>query len=271
MKQILFIVILLLSTVESFACDCDPPNPGFEFQDAIYVFEGKVSKKAYSLDKQTFTITFDIIKHYKDGEKPKSLDFKLSSEAIFTNIRTSCDWSIGENETWLIYVKKRKGILTFSYNCSNSRQIDKRLITEREQKMLDIGNEFNPDDFVSFNNAKPAVNIDSIFKTGKIKDYENSRTHLNVMIDKDGNLIQAVPKRISKYKFDELYLLPIGLSINETALLTEFEKDALELVSKIKKWKISGYGNTKYTQSQIFNMSVKFDLELKKWTYFLFD
>lgn len=65
MKKTIFLVICIFSFFKTNACDCETPKPIVEFISSEYVFEGKVISKVYAKDSLTFTVTFDITKHYK--------------------------------------------------------------------------------------------------------------------------------------------------------------------------------------------------------------
>ncbi|MCX7549889.1 hypothetical protein OS191_03410 [Xanthomarina sp. F2636L] len=165
-----------------------------EFYTAEYVFEGKAVSKIYASDSLTYTITFDISKHYKNGDNLKTLEFTLKSEGKYTGVFTSCDWNVKKNENWLIYAHFRNDKLTFGFHCTNSRSIDKRTISEKEQRVLDNGDSFKLEKYIyfvekDFNYPQPITNTDSILKLGKIKNYEKPHSFLRLLIDKNGNLI----------------------------------------------------------------------------------
>jgi len=186
-KRILTIVTILISTL-TYACSCDSINPIIEFYASEYVFEGKIISKIYAKDSLTYKVTFDISKHYKKGDFPKTLEFDLTSEGEVTGLWTSCDWNAKNNQNWLVYVHKYNGNLSFSRICSNSQVIDHRPISLVEQKMLDNGNSFNIEDYIfehesGFNHCKNITDIKSILEKGKVKNNKIQSTLLNVFID----------------------------------------------------------------------------------------
>lgn len=130
-----YFFLLFFCFIKVNACDCQTPNSLLEFYEAEYVFEGTITSKIYAKDLQTYTVTFDISKHYKNGAKPETLNFILKSEEKYTNESSSCDWSVGVNEEWLVYAHLGNGeLLHFDGICSNSRRIDLCPISESDQK-----------------------------------------------------------------------------------------------------------------------------------------
>jgi hypothetical protein len=170
MKKTIFLVVLIFSFFKTNACSCDIPKPILEFESAEYVFEGKVISKIYAKDSLTYTVTFDITKHYKNSDYLKTLEFKFKSEEKYTGEWTSCNWNVNKNENWLVYAYYWKDKLTFGYYCSNSKPIGERIISEKEQKILNNGNEFEIDKYTftnldgHFTDAKPKINLDSILR-----------------------------------------------------------------------------------------------------------
>lgn len=270
-KRILTILTILISAL-TFACDCDDINPILEFYSSEYVFEGKIISKVYANDSLTYKVTFDISKHYKKGDLPKTLEFDVTAEGKYTGQWTSCDWRANKNQTWLVYAYKYKGNLTFSGMCSNSKVIDYRPISLREQKMLDNGNSFELENYIyqfehNFNYTKPISNIDSILKTGKIKDYERPFTWLKLYIDKNGNLNSVTTHIGYQIKTDSIFNLPTEFKIKLRKPLTEFEKDAIELVKRIPKWEIKKHKKTNIAVPYIRHLTIEFDKEKKEWKY----
>lgn len=242
------------------ACDCDVPKPILEFQSSNYVFEGKVISKTYSSDSLYYTVTFEIFKHYKEGETPKNLKFTFKSESEFTGEWTSCDWSVEKDETWLVYAKNRNEKLTFGYFCSNSKPIGKKEIPIRERKILDQANQFDINNYIftsidgHFTNSKPKIELDSLLERYSHKQYGKSysenRVDIVVDIDENGNLLAAnlTSKEHSKIEFseasDSIYNLDKPKNIKIRKPETEFEKDMLEVASKLRKWDITYLSQT---------------------------
>lgn len=272
MKKIIATLILTLFFTRAFSCDCDVPKPALDFFSAEYVFEGKAVSKVYSSDSLTYKITFDISKHYKKGNEPKTLEFTLNSEGLYTGIWTSCDWNVTIGENWLVYAKRRNNKLTFGYFCSNSRPIDKRIISEKEKRVLDNGNSFKLENYIyfvenDFNYPNPLTNIDSILNLGKIKHYEKPHTFLRLLIDDKGQLKKVTTNRDFEIKTDTLFNLPTEFNISIKKPLTEFQKDAIELVSKISKWQIKRHKESNIPVNSIRGFSITFDNETQKWKY----
>ena len=261
MKKTIFLVIFIFSFFKSNACSCQIPKTIVEFESSEFVFEGKVISKVYSKDYLTYTITFEILKQYKGSKNPKTLKFTLKSEEKYTGEWTSCDWHVNKNENWLVYAYYLNDKLTFSYYCSNSKPIGKRIISESEQKILDNGNEFNIDKYTftnldgHFTNAKPKVDLDSILRNYKNKNYGEkyieNRVDIVVDIDKNGNLISA--NLISKEHMnkenneviDSIYNLNKPKNIEIRKAKTNFEIDILKIVKDLKIWEKTFIEGTK--------------------------
>jgi thiol-disulfide isomerase/thioredoxin len=281
-KRILSILIILISNL-TFACDCDEINPIIEFYSSEYVFEGKIISKIYAKDSLTYKVTFDISKHYKNGDFPKTLAFDVAAEEEYTGQGTSCDWSARKNQNWLVYAYKYKGNLTFSGMCSNSKVINNRPIGLREQKMLNNGNSFKIEDYIfeyesGFNYCKNVTDIKPILEKGKIKDYENETTLLikgnkalttllNVFIDKKGNLKSVTRRKELVRKKDSIFNLITEIEDANSKPITEFEIDAIELIKKVKKWEIKQQNQSGITVPYIRHIWVNFDLKTSKWSY----
>jgi hypothetical protein len=243
------------------ACSCETPKPIIEFESSEFVFEGKVISKVYAKDSLTYTVTFDIKKHYKKSDRPKTLEFKFKSEGKYTGEWTSCDWNVNKSEKWLVYAYYWKNKLTFDYYCSNSKPIGKRIISKREQKTLENGNEFEIDKYTftnldgHFTNAKPKINLDSILRYYKNKNYgekyKENRVDIVVDIDKKGNLISA--NLTSKEHMivenneviDSIYNLNKPTNIEVRKPKTNFEVDILKIVKDLKIWEKTFIEGTK--------------------------
>ena len=272
MKKIIITLILVLFFTRTFACSCEWPKPALEFYSSEYVFEGKAVSKEYTSDSLTYTISFEILKHYKNGDYPKKMDFTLKSEGKYTGEWTSCDWNVEIGENWLVYTNYRNGKLTFGYYCSNSKPIDKRIISEKEQRVLDNGNSFAIDNYIyfgenNFNYSKPLTNIDSILSLGKVKNYENPHAYLKLLIDEKGYLKKVTTLRSYDIKTDSIFNLPAEFNVSIKKPFTEFQKDAIDLVSQISKWEIKRYKTSNIPVTYIRGFSIAFDNETQKWKY----
>lgn len=273
MKKITFTLIISLLFTKAFACSCTVPKPALEFYSAQYVFEGKVISKVYASDSLNYTVTFDISKHYKNGSKPKTLEFTFKSEGKYTGEWTSCDWNVNIDDTWLVYAEIYKDKLTFGYYCSNSKPLDNRVISESEQLVLENGNSFKIENYIygyehGFNDTKPITNVDSILKKGKIKKYEKPHSYLRLLIN-DKGLLQTVTINTNYYQVqrDSIFNLPKSLNTVNSKPLTEFQKDAIELVSQISKWEIMRHKDSNIAVNYIRGISISFDEKTGKWKY----
>ena len=262
MKHI-YLILSFLFTSFTFACVCDTLNPALEFYSAEYVFEGTIVSKVYAKDFQTYTATFEISKHYKDGAKPETLSFIMKSESQYTNEWTSCDWSVKNGQKWLVYAHLGNDkLLYFDAMCLNSKNIDYYATIDSKQKILDNGNEFEIQDYIyyleyGFTTPKPITNVDSIIKTAKIKEYKNTFTVIKLHVDDKGVLQSVVSYRnYAAIKKDKIFNLPYAIEVIEYPSLSDFEKEAIEVAKKIKKWEIKYHKKTKipvsYFKSVIF-------------------
>ncbi len=279
MKKSLIILIFLF-TIKTLACDCQDVNPVIEFYESDYVFVGKIISKTYAKDSLTYKVTFNISKHYKNGDFPKELEFELNSEGKFNSEgkyigkASNCDLQAEKGEVWLVYTRRYKGELQFGSMCSNSKNLNYRKIGINEQRILNSGNSFKLENYIydyvyenGFNYTKPISNIDSIFQKGKIKDYEKPFTWLNLLIDKKGNLKYVTTYTGYQLKFDSIFNLPTEFKIKLRKPLTEFEKDAIKLVKKIKKWEIKRHEKINIPVFYIRHLTIEFDKEKKIWKY----
>ena len=251
----------MFSYFKASACSCDIPKSIVEFQSAKYVFEGKVISKIYSSDSLTYTVNFKISKHYKNSDNPKSLKFLFQSEGKYTGNFSSCDWSVSKNEKWLIYAYYQKGSLTFRYYCSNSMPFKKN-ISKKEKIILENANQFEINKYTftkffdgNFTKTNPMIDLDSIFKKyGKKKygkHYNENRVDIVVDIDKNGNLLASNLTSnghmgiVKNQTIDSIYDLNKPKNIEIRKPKTEFEKDIIKIVKKLKKWKTTYIKGTK--------------------------
>ena len=271
MKSIYTFLIILFSYC-CFACECNIPRTIEEFTTSEYVFEGIISSKTYSKDFLKYTITFDIYKHYKKGDYPQQISFTLTSESRFKKIRTSCDWSVGINEKWLVYVNRSSdGELYFSKHCSNSQQINFPLYY-RYQRWLDNARNLKLDDFIYQNEFRTNFSVsyapvDSIFKNGLIKEYDDKYTGLYLLIDKEGNLKSANIQNQLIPVYDSIYNLQKDIQIDPIVKLSEFTKDAIDLILMVKKWEIRRILISKIPVSYFQFIGIYYDSNEKKWKY----
>ncbi|QHI34987.1 hypothetical protein IMCC3317_03330 [Kordia antarctica] len=273
MKYIVIITTLLFTSV-AFACSCDSPNPALEFYDSEYVFERTVISKIYAKNFQTYTVTFDISRHYKNGATPETLSFILKSESKYTNEWTSCDWSVQSDQKWLVYAYLGNDeLLNFDGICSNSRRIDCYPTNDSKQKILDNGNDFVLGNYIyrheyGFTHPKPITEIDSIIELGKKQIYKNTFAVVKMYVDKNGNLQGVInSKNYSAFKIDKIFNLPYEYNPKEKIELSEFEKEAIEVAKKIKKWEIKYHKKTGLAVAYITSIIFQYDTISMKWSY----
>lgn len=273
MKTLYPLLIIFLFCIKSYACDCNIPPLVEEFSTSDYVFEGIVTSKKYSKDSLTYKITFEIYKHYKNGDNPKKLSFILSSESKYKKIITSCDWNINLNEKWLVYTSKStRGELYFSKYCSNSQLLQNEHLYPSYQKWLDNGNSLKVDDYIY--NREFRVNfpislssLDSLFKNGKKKEYIKNYTGLCLLIDNKGVLKSANIQNQIIPVYDSIFGLQTDIKIDNNVILTEFQKDAIDLVMQIKSWEIRKHPVSKIPVSYFQFIFIEYDLKNKEWKY----
>jgi hypothetical protein len=271
--KFLYILIIFFSfSLKIFACECNVPSTVEEFTTSDYVFEGIVVSKKYSKDYLTYKITFKILKHYKNGNNPKNLSFVLTSESRYTKNVTSCNWDVNINEKWLVYVNKSSdGELYFSKYCSNSQQINSPLYY-RYQRWLDNVKKLKLDDFIYDNEFRTNFSVsyspvDSIFKNGLKKEYDDKYIGLYLLIDKEGNLKSANMQNQLIPIYDSIYNLKKDIQIVPTIQISEFAKDAIELILNVKKWEIRRIPVSKIPISYIQFIGIYYEANEKKWKY----
>lgn len=268
----LILIFLLLTTFKSFSCDCEDVNPILEFYSSKYVFEGEIISKRYSKDSLNYKVIFAISKHYKTGGNPKTLEFELPAEGEYTGEWTSCDWSADKGQKWLVYAFEYQNKIRFSGMCSNSKSLNHRPIDVREQKMLDNGNSFDLSKYIFeyegvFNYCENITDINSILKKGKLKTYKSTTTLLSVYIDSNGNLKSVNRQRELVRIRDSIFNLNTNIDYGNDRPITDFEKDAIELISQVKKWEVKQHNKTKVSVPYIRNIWVYFNPKTNKWTY----
>lgn len=272
MKKI-FLLIMLVIYFKGMACDCETPRVAIEFYEAEFVFTGKIISKKYNKNNLTYTITFQINKHYKSNtSNPKLLNFTLKSDNNPNLEITSCDWNVNKGEVWLVYARRYENELLFDKYCSNSMRLRNGTIPKGYQKILNNGNSFKIDNYIyefenSFNFTRPLTNIDSIFKLEKGKNYDKAYAGLDLLIDKKGDLISISPSNQVYRVIDPVFGLVKDFEIEKNIILTEFQKDAINLMLKIKKWEIKRHEKTKIPVSYFKHLNVEYDKSEMLWKY----
>ena len=118
MKKISLLVLLLIGSIQAFACKCSKVSLADAFKQSEFVATAKIlSVTPNKENEQYHDIEVELINVYK-GEK-------ITKLKIYSAQRSSCAFYTEENSTWLIFANKKDGILTFGY-CSASLQIDRK-------------------------------------------------------------------------------------------------------------------------------------------------
>ncbi|AOC95786.1 hypothetical protein BB050_02691 [Flavobacterium anhuiense] len=277
-KQILTILILLFLSVKAIACSCDTPKPVLEFYSSKYVFKGVITKKTFSKDSATYNIKFKVLESYKNGKIPKEISF--TSYYQKKGSWDSCYREAYLNQEWLVFVKEKGGKLYFSQICTNSQLLNNKGIDANMQKLLNNANNFKLQDYIyndyddertEFNYPKPITNLDSIFKTGKIKDYEKTYMVLALYIDEKGKLISSFSGLDMHYSepyfvYHPVFKLLKKIDVRSKRPLNDFEIEAMDLYSKVD-WEVKRHKDTKIPVKYIRYVRAEFDKETKKWKH----
>ena len=261
--RIALVIAALIFFNNIYACICETPNIALEFMSSKYVFYGKAISKEYSEDKLTYSVVFEVIEHYREGENPLQVRYNLPSDD-----GSSCGWEVGLGQTWLIFSKIENDRNVFYQYCSNSRFL-KDPDTYIKQ-IADNWSRFNLDDYIFsdydggywsfFTPAYPAKNIDSLIRKYYKKDYSVlekapsyrwNRAHIMVDIDRKGKVKQiAVYERSReqiKLERDSIFRVQKYHKVKQTRDLLVFEKDMLRAVKKIRYYTPVKIENTEIT------------------------
>ncbi|WPO78954.1 hypothetical protein [Flavobacterium sp. KACC 22761] len=278
--KILSFFFFLFGCIKVSACDCDTPKTILEFYSSKYVFKGIITSKIFSEDSATYTIKFKVLESYKKGKIPKELSF--TSYYNKENARwSSCYTEEYQYQEWLVFAQENNGKLGFSSMCSNSEFIGGREIDSYVQKVLDNGNRFNLQDYIyndnpdirsEFNYTKPITDIDSVFRNGKVKDYQKTYAVLALYIDEKGKLISIFTGLDMDYSEPDFVNDPVfgllkSFSVKSKRPLNEFEIEAINLYSQVKDWEQKKHVTTKVPVKYIRYVRAEFDKENKKWKY----
>lgn len=267
MKKLFLVFSFLLLTKVSLACVCSPPNIFLEFYTSKYVFTGKVVSKIYAQDSLTYTFTIDIDKHYKDGDKPKSLSFTWPSEQYIRKpaVISDCDYDVSVGNYLLVFAKIRNCELNFSLICSNSAYHGPDL---RMKEQLENANNFKITDFhINFDYnlftvTQPVTNIDPLIIPHKNKKYESQGVVIMFDVDTNGNITKRnILDLNGKLEYNrpnsKAYLSEI---INKKYRVPKsvLERDALNIAKKIKKWEVMRFkiGNQAVKSRQYISFSL---------------
>jgi hypothetical protein len=280
MKKILVFFIFLSITQLTNACVCNVPNMFLEFYASKYVFYGEIISKTYPKDSLTYTFTFKIEKHFKDGDQPQTLSFTWPSEPRYRdNVYTSCDYDVNIGNKLLVFANDKNGKLNFGLNCSNSTFnglsiSDVAKLTHANQfNILNYHINFN---YILFNDTHPITNIDSLIKPYKNKNYEDIKEGVIIMLDVDTN------GNVTKSNFWGTTASQFNNSDSNVSLydiinkeyrkpVNDFEIDALDIAKSIKKWEVMRFknGNSPVNSRQYISFSIDKNHNIK-WKQFYF-
>ena len=250
MKFFIAFVLILVASSKIKACDCNPPKEILEFYSAEYVFYGEIISKDYPKDSLTYTLTFRVDKHYKNGEQPKFLRFTHPSEGRYIGVFTSCDEHQNVGEKWLVFAKTYQNRLVFSSMCSNSRSY----LTKEMIELLKTANEFklgshffNYDFSNLFTYEKPSYNLDSALKKVNSKKFKPDQgVAIMLDIDTNSNILKRNIYDNPFTRIDKSTKWGLYQVINEkpNRLLNDFEKRMLKFSKKIKNWPVTYFKPT---------------------------
>ena len=243
--------LFLLSYQHMTACQCDVPEKVIEFMAAPDVFLGRAVSKTYSEDKQYYTVKFEVIRHFKEGENNKKYyEFTLVAEGEYTGNFNTCDWNVDLGEVWVIYTWYCRDELRFGYNCSNSRPVRQLNTPLDEDRLVANTKILSLSDFIvdssdgRFESSKPEINIDSLLRPYYQKDFGDAYgdNFVNVITDIDtiGRVISISYHGPRQRAFSVDLDHELGLNryhpLKETEPATEFARDVMQELSKIKTW-----------------------------------
>lgn len=250
MKFLLILALILTFSLKIRACDCSTPKEVLEFYIAKYVFYGQIISKDYAKDSLTYTLTFRVDKHYKNGEQPKFIKFTRQSEGKYIKMFTSCDDHQNVGEKWIVFAKTYQNRLVFGSMCSNS----KRGFTKETIDILKIANEFklgshffNYDFTNLFSYEMPLYNLDSALKKVNTKRFKPDQGVVIMLdIDTNSNIIRKNIYDNSIVRQDKTTKWGLYQVINEKPdrPLNDFEKRILKFSKKIKTWPVTYFKST---------------------------
>lgn len=251
------LITFLLLPLYSFACSCDPPPVALEFLESKYVVWGSVINKEYAADSLTYAVTLKIDNHFKvNKEKPKKLTFTQRAEGRYTGNYTSCDFSVNEGESWLVYAYEYKGELTFSYFCSNSKPYSSfENIRKEELEILNLGDSIDLDKIIfertaigniayseEYQKPEPKVPLDTLLAQVDSKLYSGlDDSHFEnfiINIDTKGKIrIVAVHRKQKNFEIKRVYdvMYPAYTSID--SLNSNLQNEIIKTIKKGKMWK----------------------------------
>lgn len=246
----------------------------FSFNDAKYVFTGKIASKVYAKDSLTYVVTFNIYKHYKKAKSyPQNIKMKFESESKYTHIESCCgDFSCKVGDEWLIFADKPNSKSPFYRMGVNSQSIENGKISEKLEKIFEKVKTFNINDYIfesgdSFNYCRNVTDIKNILRSAKVKCYPKDATVLSCLINKNGKLKLVKVKKGIVVVRDTIFDLITRIEDKKGYPISEFEKDAIKLLKKVKRWEIKKDSKTGKGVCYIKDIFIYCDFESKKWGY----
>lgn len=220
---------------------------------APHVFLGKAVSKKYTSDQQHYDIKFQVLRTFKGESEKEYFEFRLRSEGEYTGEFSSCDWNVEQGEYWIIYTYWREGELRFGNTCSNSRWVKDPGIEFREDIIKENWEDFRKSDFImtsldgGFERSQPRINLDSLLRPYYRKDYGDEYGDNIAMaaidIDTTGGVLNStyhIPGNVyhpfvlhsdTIFNLSEYTPLQVVAEPN-----TEFSKDMMRELSKVKQW-----------------------------------
>jgi len=87
------------------------------------------------------------------------------------------------------------------------------------------------------------------------------------LLTSNGNLKSITRQKELLTKKDSIFNLTTEIGDANRKPITEFEKDAIELISKVKKWEIKKHLKTGVKVPYLRHIWVDYDLKSNKWSY----
>lgn len=251
-KKYLLVFLFIFCAKITSACYCNMPNLNLEFHSSKYVFYGEIISKTYPKDSLTYTFTFKIERHFKDGNHPKTLTFTWPSEARYRHEGFSdCDYDVNIGNKLLVFAQEKNGKLNFSLTCSNST-LDgltiERMNTLLHAKQFNILNYHFNFDYTLFNNTVPLTNVDSLVKPFRNREFEKTEGVI-IMFDVDTN------GNVTKSNFWETNNIELNKPDSAISIFdiknkeyrqpkNDFEVNVLAIAKQIKKWEVMRFKNS---------------------------